>query len=154
MLCYLLLRPLLSLLFTFILNWSRNCLNFLCNVCSCRGTVWNVSTLSGFISTVWTFLDTFWTPQYLRFFLPRQSEQCMTVSYSKVWPGCLDFHFKPFVNFKKKEIHIDSDVNVIFCQCLIVNHVYGTVEYDMIGFITRCLSHRKVGRDKQWKWTV
>ena len=51
------------------------------------------------------------------------------------------FHYKPFVNFKKKEIHIDSDVNVIFCQCLIVNHVYGKIEYDMIGFITRCLSH-------------
>ena len=47
--------------------------------------------------------------------------------------------------YKKKEIHIDSDVNVIFCQCLIVNHVYGTFKYDMMGFITRqnrrCLSH-------------
>lgn len=36
-------------------------------------------------------------------------------------------------------------MNVIFCQCLIVNHVYGTFKYDMMGFITRqnrrCLSH-------------
>jgi len=55
------------------------------------------------------------------------------------------FPYKPFVNFKKKEIHIDSEVNVIFCQCLIVNHVYGTFKYEMMGFIKwqngRCLSH-------------